>query len=301
MPLDRVGPLEVPPESGDSFQENARRKAVAVASAPGPLDIADDSGLEVDALGGQPGVFSARFGVREASDADRIALLLRELQRTSRGAADGAVSLCGGRCRARRTVQLAEGVCEGRIAHGAAGSKGSGTIRSSRSRRLGLRLAEVEPEVKNRLSHRAQAIAQGAGDSGADPCQCADGSETAGRCGPADVDGRIAPESGQTGRSVIGAWRSPVAHLLWEQGVGGSNPLAPTSFWITGSASFECQILRSRSRGGICACSSARIEQRPPEPCVGCSNHPRRASDNDCRLRLRVPIERAATRADRQS
>ena len=62
VPLDRAGRVAVPPEGGDSFQENARLKAVAASAATGHLSLADDSGLEVDFLGGKPGVFSARFG-----------------------------------------------------------------------------------------------------------------------------------------------------------------------------------------------------------------------------------------------
>ena len=81
VPLDRVGPLPpMPPEGGDSFQENARRKAEAVARASGYLALADDSGLEVDALGGQPGVLSARFGGPQATDAERNARLLKLLR-----------------------------------------------------------------------------------------------------------------------------------------------------------------------------------------------------------------------------
>ncbi len=84
----------------------------------------------------------------------------------------------------------------------------------------------------------------------------------------------------------FGAWRSLVAHLLWEQGVGGSNPLAPTigAEGVTGASRRSGD--RARSRGHS-ACSSARIEQRPPEPCVACSNHARRAkSISDCRLMI---------------
>ena len=79
VPLDRVGPVEVPPESGDSFQENARLKAVAVAAALRRWVLADDSGLEVDALGGAPGVLSARFGGPGKTDAERCDLLLDKL------------------------------------------------------------------------------------------------------------------------------------------------------------------------------------------------------------------------------
>lgn len=158
LPLDRVGPLRLPPESGESFQENARLKAVAVARATGYPALADDSGLEVDALGGRPGVFSARYGGPVASDADRIALLLRELdavpepRRTARFRCVVAVAEPSG------TVRLCEGVCEGRITRGPRGTQGFGYDPIFEIPSLGQTLAEIAIEAKNRLSHRALAL-----------------------------------------------------------------------------------------------------------------------------------------------
>jgi len=163
LPLDRVGPLKLPPESGESFQENARLKAAAVARAAGYIAVADDSGLEVDALGGRPGVLSARYGGPGASDADRIAQLLREMQtapkalRTARFRCVIAVAEPDG------TVQLAEGVCEGRIAQAPRGTHGFGYDPIFEIPSLGKTFAEVEPEVKNRLSHRALALRKARG------------------------------------------------------------------------------------------------------------------------------------------
>jgi XTP/dITP diphosphohydrolase len=163
LPLDRVGPLKMPPESGESFQENARQKAVVVAGASGHVAVADDSGLEVDALGGRPGVLSARYGGPGASDADRIALLLRELQttpvaeRTARFRCVIAIAEPGG------AVQFAEGVCEGRIAQAPRGIHGFGYDPVFEIPSLGKTFAEVEAEEKNRLSHRALALRRARG------------------------------------------------------------------------------------------------------------------------------------------
>lgn len=159
LPLDRVGPIEVPPEGGESFQENACRKAKAAARTSGHLALADDSGLEVDALGGQPGVLSARFGGPQATDADRNALLLEMLRgippdrRTARFRCVVAIAEAGGR------VRVAEGICEGRIAPAPRGTRGFGYDPIFEIPSLGKTFAEVSPEVKNRLSHRAQAMA----------------------------------------------------------------------------------------------------------------------------------------------
>ncbi len=160
VPLDRVGPIEVPPEGGQSFQENARRKAEAVARASGHLALGDDSGLEVDALGGEPGVRSARFGGAHLTDAERNELLLARLhqappeKRAARFRCVIAIAEPGG------AVHLAEGTCEGRIVLAPRGSHGFGYDPIFEIPSLGQTLAEIEPEMKNRLSHRARALAR---------------------------------------------------------------------------------------------------------------------------------------------
>lgn len=159
LPLDRVGPVEVPPEGGDSFQENARAKAVAVAAATGQWTLADDSGLEVDALKGAPGVLSARYGGPGASDDDRNRLVLLRLRgipperRTARFRCVVALANPAG------LVHIVEGRCEGRIASAARGQQGFGYDSIFEIPDLGCTLAEVELAVKNRLSHRAAAMA----------------------------------------------------------------------------------------------------------------------------------------------
>jgi XTP/dITP diphosphohydrolase len=158
LPLDRAGLIEVPPESGDSFQENARCKAEAVARATGQLALADDSGLEVDALGGQPGVRSARFGGPQASDADRNRLLLEMLQGipTERRAARFRCVVAI--AEPRGSTRVAEGICEGRIAPAPRGARGFGYDPIFEIPSLGKTFAELDPESKNRISHRAKAM-----------------------------------------------------------------------------------------------------------------------------------------------
>jgi XTP/dITP diphosphohydrolase len=160
VPLDRAGLVEVPPEGGESFQENARSKAEFVARSIGRLALADDSGLEVDALGGKPGVLSARFGGPGKSDADRNCLVLSALKavpierRSARFRCVVAIADPNG------FVSVVDGTCEGRITLEPRGNQGFGYDPIFEVPSLGRTLAEVGPDVKNRLSHRAQAIAK---------------------------------------------------------------------------------------------------------------------------------------------
>jgi XTP/dITP diphosphohydrolase len=122
--------------------------------------LADDSGLEVDALGGAPGVLSARFGGPGKTDAERCNLLLDKLigippeRRRARFRCVIALAEPGGR------VHVAEGTCEGRIAAEPRGVQGFGYDPVFEVPALGKTLAEVEPEIKNRLSHRSRAVAK---------------------------------------------------------------------------------------------------------------------------------------------
>jgi XTP/dITP diphosphohydrolase len=159
FPLQEGLVLEVD-ESGKTFEENARIKAVAYARESGLLTLADDSGLEVDALAGAPGVHSARYAGPGASDADRTRKLLAALagvpagQRSARFRCVVALAQPGG------AVQTAGGTCEGEIAFGPRGKHGFGYdpvfIVAGRG---GQTMAELPPEEKNRISHRARAVA----------------------------------------------------------------------------------------------------------------------------------------------
>jgi XTP/dITP diphosphohydrolase len=144
-------------ETGRSYLENAVLKAVTYAAASGMPTLADDSGLEVDALDGAPGVVSARFGGPSVgSDAERTALLLRRLEgvpaarRGARFRAVVALALSGGQ------VYVREGVLPGRIASAPRGSSGFGydpVLELGDGRTV----AELGEE-KQAISHRAQAV-----------------------------------------------------------------------------------------------------------------------------------------------
>lgn len=145
-------------ESGATFAENAILKARAYAEASGLLTLADDSGLEVDALDGAPGVRSARYAGEGASDEDRYRLLLRNLagvpqgKRTARFRCVVAVATPQGK------VHTAEGRCEGIIGFEPRGTHGFGYDPVFYLPDRGQTMAELPPTVKNRISHRGRAV-----------------------------------------------------------------------------------------------------------------------------------------------
>jgi XTP/dITP diphosphohydrolase len=143
-------------ETGDTFAANARLKASAVAGATGCWALADDSGLSVTALGGAPGVHSARYA---DSDGARIARLLRELagasDRSARFTAALAVADPSG------TIRLeVEGECPGLILEDSRGSGGFGYDPVFFVPDAGLTYAEMDKELKGRIGHRGQAFAR---------------------------------------------------------------------------------------------------------------------------------------------
>jgi XTP/dITP diphosphohydrolase len=145
-------------ETGDTFEENARLKAVSLASQSGLLTLADDSGLEVEALGGQPGVMSARYAGENASDSQRVDYLLSKL-------ADVPFEKRGARFRCviaiaspQGNVQLCSGECRGYIAFQPKGQNGFGYDPVFFIPELGCTMAELPPEKKHEISHRGQAI-----------------------------------------------------------------------------------------------------------------------------------------------
>jgi XTP/dITP diphosphohydrolase len=141
-------------ETGTTFLENARLKATQVAKALGNWSIADDSGLAVDALGGKPGIYSARYGT---DDKNRIDRLLRELgenpQRQARFICAIAVAGPDG-----KIFAAAEGICAGEITNAPRGNNGFGYDPIFYVPSEGQTFAEMATEVKNRLSHRALAF-----------------------------------------------------------------------------------------------------------------------------------------------
>jgi XTP/dITP diphosphohydrolase len=156
-PADLGLVLEVT-EDGLTYAENASKKALAFAQASGMIALGDDSGLEVDALGGQPGLHSHRFcPIPNATDADRRKYLLERLGDkprpwTARFRATVAIALPSGQ------VKLAMGQCEGEIIPVERGSNGFGYDPIFFIPQIRHTMAELEMDEKNRLSHRAQAI-----------------------------------------------------------------------------------------------------------------------------------------------
>ncbi len=158
--LDEVGIHDDAAETGATFLENARLKAEAYAQQSGLLTLADDSGLEVDALGGEPGVHSKRYAGENKTDAERNQFLLaqlRDIPREKRSA------------RFRCTIVIAapngpfwvsDGTCEGNIAFEPRGTNGFGYDPIFILKEGGMRMAELPTAEKNRVSHRARA-AQG--------------------------------------------------------------------------------------------------------------------------------------------
>jgi XTP/dITP diphosphohydrolase len=145
-------------EDGKTYAENATRKAIAFARASGLISLADDSGLEVNALNGAPGLYSARYSPKEdASDADRRAFLLENLRQIPRPwkahfHATIAIST------SETEVQVVDGNCFGEIIPEERGDNGFGYDPIFLFPKLNKTMAEMDTEEKNRLSHRAIAV-----------------------------------------------------------------------------------------------------------------------------------------------
>ena len=148
-------------EDGATFEANALIKARAVCRATRTLSLADDSGLEVNALGGRPGVRSARFAHERATDAENNAALLRALENVEEGARSARFRCVLALANPWQEAQdyMAEGSCEGSIARAPRGNGGFGydplfvvTGQDGRA------MAELSEDDKNRISHRARAV-----------------------------------------------------------------------------------------------------------------------------------------------
>ncbi len=147
-------------EDGETCEANAMKKAVEIARYTGLPAVADDTGLEVDALGGRPGVFAARYAGEHATYEDNCRKLLRELdgiptgQRKARFITVAALAFPGG-----KTIS-AKGILEGVIAESVVGSNGFGYDPVFIVPEYRQTLGQLPPDVKNRISHRARAFAQ---------------------------------------------------------------------------------------------------------------------------------------------
>ncbi len=149
--------FELPPEDGETFAENALGKARAAALGTGRLSIADDSGIAAAALGGAPGVRSARYAGEQASDEENLALLLHE---APAGSALEYVCVIAYVDRAAGVEQLFEGRCAGRLADAPRGTGGFGYDPAFLPDEgpEGLTMAELSDEHKDAISHRGRAL-----------------------------------------------------------------------------------------------------------------------------------------------
>ena len=147
-------------EVGESLEENARLKATVLAAESQLIALADDSGLEVDTLGGEPGCLSARYAGEGASDRDRINYLLTRLEgvpeekRSARFRCVIAIATPDGK------VELCSGECQGFITLAPRGEQGFGYDPVFYLPELGKTMAELPLELKNRVSHRGRATRQ---------------------------------------------------------------------------------------------------------------------------------------------
>ncbi len=162
LPFELVSPADegidiTVDEKKKTFEENARLKAVTYARLSGLVTLADDSGLEVDALDGGPGIVSARFAGEKASDSDRIEHLLAKMKaipwekRTARFRCVIAIATPEGE------TELCDGECQGLIAFEPKGESGFGYDPVFYLTEFGKTIAELPLETKNRVSHRGKA------------------------------------------------------------------------------------------------------------------------------------------------
>lgn len=173
--LQSLPGLQLPAETGATFEQNAALKAATVSRAVDKLVIADDSGLEVDALDGAPGIYSARYAGEKANDVENVAKLLHELKslkitsdkldrdyrssftshRSERSARFRCVIAIA---RAGQVLTTFDGVVEGVIVDAPRGEKGFGYDPVFQPAGFNQTFAEMAAELKNRISHRAKAV-----------------------------------------------------------------------------------------------------------------------------------------------
>jgi len=145
-------------ETGRTFEANARLKALGYARATGRWALADDSGLEVDALGGRPGVYSSRWGGEEGNDRLNNEALLRALAAHPRHSWTARYRCVMALASPERVLLVTEGTCEGRITDRPAGTNGFGYDPYFHVPAYGRTMAQLPPDTKNRLSHRGRAL-----------------------------------------------------------------------------------------------------------------------------------------------
>jgi XTP/dITP diphosphohydrolase len=158
--LDDVGIRDDVEETGATLAENARLKAISYARQSGLLTLADDSGLEVDALGGEPGVYSKRYAGENKSDAERNTFLLNKLRDAPRGKRSARFRCAIAIAAPDGQLWETDGACEGEVGFEPRGTNGFGYDPIFKVAECGVRMAELSTAEKNKISHRARA-AQG--------------------------------------------------------------------------------------------------------------------------------------------
>lgn len=160
--LDDVSEAHEVEEDGNTFKENATKKATEIARATGLLTVADDSGLEVDTLRGSPGVRSSRYAGEDATDKENNEKLLREMANVPEEFR-GARFVCSiAVADASRLIGVVEGSCEGAIALEERGQHGFGYDPLFLMKDYNKTFAELGPDIKNRVSHRFRAMEKAA-------------------------------------------------------------------------------------------------------------------------------------------
>ena len=149
-------------ETGETFEENAVLKAETYCEFAGVMTLADDSGLEVDALDGEPGVRSARYAGPDATDAERVEFLLGNLDGTDPDTWTARFRCVIAIAEPGRPTILRSGSCEGRIVSEPRGENGFGYDPIFEFPDIGLTMAEIPDDRKNRVSHRAEAARKAA-------------------------------------------------------------------------------------------------------------------------------------------
>jgi len=151
--------LVTPEETAETMEKNALAKAKAAANETGLIALADDSGLEVEALGGEPGVHSKRFAGENAEDPARCAKLLSLLEGVPEEKRQARFRCCIAIAALGRAPIVVEGICAGKIALSPAGEHGFGYDPVFIPEGMNCTLAQLPLEEKNRISHRSRALA----------------------------------------------------------------------------------------------------------------------------------------------
>jgi XTP/dITP diphosphohydrolase len=148
----------IPEEDGETLEENAILKAEAVANQTGLVALADDSGLEVEALGGAPGVHSKRFAGENATDPERYGKLLALMKEVPEGKRQAQFRCCIAIAIPNRKTEVVEGICPGKIAFAPAGEYGFGYDPVFIPEGMNITMAQLPMDEKNKISHRSRAL-----------------------------------------------------------------------------------------------------------------------------------------------